>query len=212
MSRWVCLRCFESNDEAAPACAKCGLIRGASPAPGDQWTPPNAAASAPSSGMSTVLGLLARFWWVLAIVAVAVGGFIFNAQRGDSGEISRSGSMSVYDLRVGDCFDLNDANETETDDVTAKKCSESHQFEVFHIGTMGDGGYPSDAMLTDWLGANCVPAFGQYVGAPYQTSRFDIFSFQPTPDGWDSGDRTVLCAAFDPLESELTSAIKDRAE
>ena len=211
MSRWVCLRCFESNDEAAPSCAKCGLIRGASPAPGDQWTPPSAAAAAPRGGMSTVLGLLARFWWVLAIIAVAVGGFIFNAQRGEGGEISRSGTLSVYDLRVGDCFDLKDPEETETDDVTARRCQESHEFEMYFIGEMPDGSFPTDDVLFAWLDANCVPEFGQYIGAPYSASRYEILPFTPTESGWASGDQEVMCAVFDPDDPELTAAVRDSA-
>lgn len=210
MSRWVCMRCYESNDEAAPSCAKCGLLRGATPVQGEEWTAPTAQPATGGGGMSTVLGLLARFWWVLAIVAVGIGGLIFNAQRDEGGQITQSGSMSVYDLRVGDCFDI-DREEELTDDVTARPCSESHQFELFFVGDMRDGAFPTDDEFLAFLQDACVPAFGQYIGAPYETSRYDIFSFEPTADGWDSGDHAIMCAAFDPMEDELTSAVKDSA-
>jgi hypothetical protein len=213
MSRWVCLRCFEPNEEAFAACQSCGLPRGERPAADDSAYSP-AASPAPSAGrVGGLLPLLLRFWWVILLVAVPVAGLVFNAQRGGDGAISRSGDLAVADLRVGDCFDLKEEDEDEdtVDDVTARPCSEPHEFEMMHTGTVPSDGYPSDAVFGAWLEANCLPAFERYVGLEYPASTLDVTWFQPTPDGWADGDHTVQCAIYDPADPELTEAVRDAA-
>jgi hypothetical protein len=210
MSRWVCLRCYESNDEATAACKQCGLLRGATPAEGDTYQP---AAQPTSQARRTpvLLSLALRFWWVLAIGVVAVGGLIFNAQRNSEGEITHGGTLVVTDLRVGDCFDLKDPDEEITEEVDARPCTEAHQYELYFAGSMADGPFPTDDVFEDWVAEACLPAFDSYVGLAYLESRFELLWFQPTADGWDQGDHEVSCAVYDPAEAELTSAIRNSA-
>jgi hypothetical protein len=208
MSRWVCLRCFESNEAAFTACQSCGLARGAQPEPGEVH--PGAVEPEPSVGRGLV-GVLLRHWWVLLLIAAPIGGLIFNAQRGDGGDITRAGDLVVSDLRVGDCFDLKDADEEEIDDVTARPCGESHEFELMFRGSLRSEQYPSDAVVDAWLQDNCLPAFAEYVGISYEQSALDIFWFQPTQEGWDSGDHSLQCVVFDPAEDQLTSPVRNAA-
>lgn len=207
MSRWVCLRCYESNDESSAACTKCGLIRGATPAEGDtSWQP----ATSPSGRrMSPILSLVLRFWWIIAIAIVAVGGFIFNAQRDDQGQITQGGNLQVSDLRVGDCFSLKDEDEEVTEEVDARPCTEAHAYELYYAIKMPDGSYPSDDGFTTYIGQTCLPAFDAYVGLAYEDSQYDFVWFQPTPDGWQQGDRGVSCALYDPSSAQLTSVIRN---
>jgi hypothetical protein len=206
MSRWVCLRCFESNEAAFTACQSCGLARGAQPERGEVH--PGAIDPEPSLGRGMV-GVLLRHWWVLLLIAAPIGGLIFNAQRGDGGAITRAGDLVVADLRVGDCFDLKDADEEEIDDVTARPCGESHEFELMFRGSLSSDQYPSEAAFTAWLEDNCLPAFAEYVGISFAESRLDIFWFQPTPDGWHAGDHSVQCAIYDPADAQLASAVRN---
>lgn len=174
--------------------------------------PASAGGNATARGRNVVLAFLLRFWWVALFAVVGVGGVIFNAQRDDSGEITRGGNLTVTDLRVGDCFDLKDRDEEVTEEVSAKPCSDGHQFEMFHTGDMtGGSSFPTEADFDAWLEAQCLPAYATYVGLGYDESRYDIFWFTPTPDGWDQGDRTVQCAIYDPLQSELTASLRGSA-
>ena len=207
MERWVCLRCYESNEQSSATCTTCGLTRGATPAEGDtSWQP--ATAPAPRR-MSPILSIALRFWWVIAIAVVAAGGFIFNAQRNDQGEITRGGNLQVTDLRVGDCFNLKDPDEEVTEEVDARTCTEPHQYELYYAIDMPDGAYPDEDGFTAYVGQTCLPAFDTYVGLPYQDSRYDLVWFQPTPDGWSEGDHEVSCALYDPANAELTGAIRN---
>lgn len=210
MSRWVCLRCFEANDEALAACQSCGLLRGATPAAGAQGVEQSQPASR-GRGAGGLVPALLRFWWVIILVAVPVVGFFASAQRGDEGAITRSGSLALGELRVGDCFDLKDDGADAIQEVIARPCEDAHAYELFLVGQMPDGPYPSDQVLAGWLAENCLPAFDAFIGVTYEQSRYDVAWFQPTNDGWESGQRSVRCAVVDPENAELTNSLRGSA-
>jgi len=149
-----------------------------------------------------------RFGWVAVVAAFAVGGAIFAAQRDSSGAITQSGSLAIADLRVGDCFNPKDIDAAEADEVDAKRCNESHQFEMMSIGEMADGGYPSDTDFEDFVATVCLPAFADYVGLAYEDSRLDIYWYVPLEEGWNQGDHLVQCAVYDPLDSQVVGSLR----
>ena len=73
-------------------------------------------------------------------------------------------------MSVGDCFDLPDPESDSISDVTQRECTEPHQYEMYFVGDLPDGQYPSDSDVDLWLEANCLPAFTEYVGIDYQSS------------------------------------------
>ena len=217
--RWVCPRCFTDNEADADRCSGCGLERGADPSataaaqpgasptdPGAEGTPaqaapatPWAAAPAPEPQRPGWLQLVLRFWWVGLLV---IGGGIAAVNY-------LGGSRPVTEIEVGQCFDV-EASDL-IDDVTKRDCTEPHQYEMFHVGDMPDGPFPSDAEIDLWIDSNCLPAFTDYVGSdPDQTELAPLF-ITPTEDAWDSGDHSVQCALEDPSNPELTTSLKDSA-
>ena len=210
MNRWVCNRCYTSNEDSAAACVKCGLLRG-SMVPADSPTDPSMTPVAPVSKGSTLGGLVRRFGWVGVVAAFGIGGVIFATQRDDSGQITRGGTLAISELRVGDCFDPQDLDAEQADEVNAKRCNETHQFEMMTIASMPDGEYPSDSAFETFVGEHCLPAFDEYVGLAYEESRLDIYWYFPLQSGWDDGDRLIQCAIYDPLNSELTGSLKNAA-
>lgn len=203
------MRCFEANDDALSACANCGLPRGEQPLPGEGTEA--SVATSPPSGARSLLPLLLRYWWVLLLVAIPAVGFFVNAQRGSQGEITRSGSLAVTELRIGDCFDLEDSSADEVQNVTARPCSQAHEFELIHVGQLAPGAYPDDDALGAWLAGNCLPAFDTFIGLAYEQSRYDIAWFQPTEQGWEDGDRSVQCAVADPANPRITESLRNSA-
>ena len=149
-------------------------------------------------------------WIIFGVIVFggAIGGLIFNASRGSSGEIDRGGNLLITDLRVGDCFDLKDPAADEVEEVSAVPCAQEHEYELMHVGVMPDGDYPTDAQFSDWLDANCTPAFEAYIGSPYETSIYEVSWFSPTSIGWLSGDHTVQCAVSHPTERRLTGSLR----
>ncbi len=121
------------------------------------------------------------------------------------------GSRPVTEMSVGDCFDVADPESRFIDDVTKRECTEPHQYEMYFVGDLPDGQYPSDSDVTLWLEANCLPAFTEYVGIDYQSSVLVALPITPTEDGWNDGDHSVQCAMHDPNNTELTESLKDAA-
>lgn len=203
--RWVCRRCFSSNEPDAGACAACGLERGAD-VPEAERTPVASATTA--GGISRWLPVVGRFWWIGLVLVVVVGGWWFGAKRDDAGQIVGGGDLQVADLRIGDCFNLADATATEVEQVDARPCSDPHEFELFHDGTLPGDAYPGDAAFDSWVIAECIPAFEAYVGLAYVDSALDFSYFTPQPDGWASGDHTVQCVLYEPGNTSLTASLR----
>jgi hypothetical protein len=147
-----------------------------------------------------------------------------DASRAATGEIDKSGNLSVVDLRVGDCFDLKDPSADQIGNVNAVPCTSEHEFEVFYVGAMGKGSYPTDAAgqrrnhgrqvlqidgaFGTYVDQNCMPAFGAYIGKAWDDTALDIYWVVPTDDAWRSGDRTMQCAAFYPGIYRLTWSLR----
>jgi hypothetical protein len=210
--RWVCRRCFASNEADAAACAQCGLERGADPGALDPQDPQAQqwAAPAPAPTRPAWQQLALRFWWIGLIVVVVAGGWYFSARRDETGQIANSGNLQMNDLRVGDCFDLKDPEAEVVDEVEAKPCTQAHSFEMFHVSTMPDGEYPSDEQFTAWIQQNCLPAFAAYVGRSFEESLLEVLPVTPTEDAWDD-DTRVQCVLAGPENEQLTSSLRGSA-
>jgi hypothetical protein len=194
------------------------------------WTPPpwTAGPDAPA-GWSPPPWTAGRdaFWRIpagllIAVALVLVGlfaGWYFDGieQSGSiampaTGEGDLSGLPHDYklrtDLRVGDCYDLKDPYADQIEEVKAVPCTTEHEFEVFYVGAMGKGSYPTDDAFADYVVQYCDPAFGDYVGKAVDDSDLDYDWLVPTDDAWRSGGRTVQCAAYDPDISRLTRSLR----
>jgi len=207
--RWVCRRCFSSNDGTATACAKCGQARDADPsadAAGGEagWAPPQPVAR--QGG---------QFPWRLVIYGVialvVVGGSVFAARRGDSGAITDAGTLSVFDLQVGDCFDADMG--AEVTDVSAIPCAEPHVYEMYAVADYPAGEVPSafDEDFTLWETDICVGRFEDYVGLDFNSSVFYIGTLVPSDESWADGDRALQCFLYNSTESPLTGSAQGSA-
>lgn len=138
----------------------------------------------------------------------AVAGFISNASRSDNGQIVNDGDMMATDLRVGDCFDLKDPTAEEISDVTARPCTDQHEYELIWTGSMAEGTYPTNAAFDAFMEGNCFNAFDAYIGKAYVDSKLDIYWLYPLEDGWGEGDRSIQCAAYHPTDSRLMGSLR----
>jgi len=55
----------------------------------------------------------------------------------------------------------------------------------------------------------CTPAFADYVGTPYDESSLDTTWFFPSSNGWDTGDRIIVCVAVPLTEDSLSQSVKN---
>jgi len=158
-----------------------------------------AAAARPSS----LGGLLRRFWWLILIVAVGVGGVLVRDYT----------SGNAGDLRVGDCFDEPPSAQTQVEDVQHHPCGDAHTGEVLAIFTYdapSGAAVPSTEAFDAFVGDRCVPAFEAYVGRSFEAATdIDMGYFYPSDSGWQHGDREVTCylspANGQPIRGSLRS-------
>jgi hypothetical protein len=205
--RWVCKRCFADNEEADSGCRQCGLQRGAESTEADRATWATQAAAA-GEGPRPGWQRWVRFWWIPALAIVLLVGYLVSARRDDAGSITSGGSLSIEDLRVGDCFNSDEAEEISS--VDARRCDEAHQYEMFHIATWtAGGGYPTEDAILGFVFDECMPAFESYVGRSFESSRLDFVHFVPVEAGWDAGDRLFQCAMFDPAVAQLSESLRN---
>ena len=152
--------------------------------------------------------------WLLVgglVAAGGIGGLLFNASRSSSGEINKAGDLGATELRAGDCFDLKNAAAEEIEDVAAKPCTDEHEYELFFVGDMADGSYPSEDAFDAYVESNCGAAFEAYVGKRYETSELEVSTLVPTAEAWNGGDHSVQCAVYHPNNPKLTESMKGSA-
>jgi hypothetical protein len=138
-------------------------------------------------------------------------GAVTAASRDDSGAIVGAGTLHIADVRVGDCFDLNDGLDVEeVGDIRAIPCDEPHTFEAYYTTDLAAGAYPSRSALDAQVEAACLPTFESYVGRDYATSELYVTTFEPTPEGWRDGDRGVLCViSTESAATPLTGSVRN---
>jgi len=146
-----------------------------------------------------ILGIVETAFILLAIPAAIIALLavvIADADRDDDGEITGSGTLSVFDLAIGDCGDWPDTEVYLS--VTVHPCDIAHDFEVYALREFPDGpeaGYPGETAAEGWADQECLGAFEGYVGIAWEDSPDLTYTYlYPTEESWDEGDREILCA------------------
>jgi len=118
-------------------------------------------------------------------------------------------SGGAGDLNVGDCFDP-PAGTGEVTDVQHHPCTDPHGGEVVFIGKMPDAStVPDTATQEAWVSDNCFPAYQAYTGNDINTQLdWQMGYYSPTSQGWDKGDRKVICYATKLDGSQTTGTLK----
>ena len=87
-------------------------------------------------------------------------------------------------------------------------CADEHEAEVYLVTEMGGDQYPGDQAVEEQSGEMCVDAFADYVGAEQADSALTFLHTWPDQQMWTDGERTTMCAAYDP-GGQLTGSVKD---
>ena len=132
-----------------------------------------------------------------AIVAVAAGvGLTRAAERGDDGAIVEAGTLSAFEVRVGDCFDDEAFAASEVSEIPAIPCTQPHDNEVYATFDVSATEFPGDEEI-DWLASEgCYERFEAAIGESYEDSVIDFTTMYPSSGSWKNGDREVVCIGF----------------
>lgn len=130
---------------------------------------------------------------VVAIVIAIVSNLNHASRSSATGQITQQGSLSVFDLEVGDCFNNpTDAMANGVDSVKAIPCTQSHDSQIFAKFDLAAGTYPGKAAVDDQAGKGCDARIGS-LNKDVMTDSMDERFLVPEEDGWLHGDRTVSC-------------------
>ena len=141
-------------------------------------------------------------------VAIAcIGDLDLGSTDSTPASTSTSAQMtSVFDLRVGDCFD-DQSLDIEQTEVPLVDCSQPHDNELYFEYAMTDPAFPgSDAVLGDSF-QRCVTEFDAFVGFAYADSALDVYPITPTAESWTAGDRTVYCILYNVDLSKMEGSM-----
>ena len=152
---------------------------------------------------------------VIAIIALIISNFT-DANRHDSGEVTKSGDVSAAEVQVGDCFD--DLSDISTEGSTfssvhAGPCNEGHHWQAFH---------QDDTSLESFSVSDIESAASSICGSAAQSLinamssiKYDAFQnaelahFAPTLDSWNNNsDRLIQCLIGSDSELYFTSVFE----
>ena len=140
---------------------------------------------------------------VVALIAVALAGLLVRSDE-------PWGTSTITD---GDCFAEFSAFEAEPGvqttigPVNPADCAAPHALEAYYVGTAYVGlgeEYPLLDVLDDVAITECEKRFESFVDAEWQTSELDFWWLTPSQEGWEQGDRELICLVGD-YEKALTS-------
>jgi hypothetical protein len=107
--------------------------------------------------------------------------------------------------KVGDCLLKLTAGADPWETVP---CEQPHEAEVFAVFELAEGKFPGDQKVFDIVDRECTKRFEEYVGVPYDESRFGMTNVSPADKVSWYYDRGVTCLIL-PDTGALTRSVKD---
>jgi hypothetical protein len=118
------------------------------------------------------------------------------AVRDTGGAIVEAGDSDVFSLQVGDC--LLEPDVDSVTDVEIVPCDSGFDLQIYSAYAQPGAEYSTDDTLRAQADAGCEPAFDAAIGIAFSDSVLEFRSLVPSEISWNHGDRTILCAVYDP--------------
>jgi hypothetical protein len=118
------------------------------------------------------------------------------------------GKEDVFTIEVGDCFNDDTSATEEIQAVEMPECTEEHDNEAYLVYDVSETDFPEydDAGLQTAAEEGCFAEFESFVGAPFDSTNLSFSFYYPGAQGWQEGDREILCFAYDlagPISESL---------
>jgi hypothetical protein len=129
---------------------------------------------------------------------------------GASGGIGRA---KASELRTGVCVELAGfvpGGQVTLSAVSHVPCDQPHRGEVFgslRHPAAASVAWPGDLEVAGYAESECLARFVPAIGAPYESSVLDFTALGPTEEGWEDGDRAIVCIAYGTDGLPLTGTV-----
>jgi hypothetical protein len=156
-----------------------------------------------------IAGLVLSGLWILVIGGLIAASVANQAQRSPStGQVSHGGSINVFSLRVGDCFQ----NPTGTGGslgvsyVSVVPCTTRHNAQMFAEFRVTGTSYPGRTSLLRQADQGCRARISGNLVKSKITSTMELHFLYPFAGSWADGHRTIGCLIVDS-KPDLTSSL-----
>ena len=156
-------------------------------------------------------GLLSLGVFVVLLIAAGLSETI---ERNTAGVIVGEGDLSVFSVRVGDCYDADFADNPEATDLDAVAgipCTDPHDNEVYAVFDIDLVSYPDEEEVSAVAFLACLERFQSFVGEEYESSVLDIQYLYPTIESFAQQDREVTCAVYHMEGDKLVGSVMGSA-
>jgi hypothetical protein len=141
----------------------------------------------------------------LIVVGATTGGGSSGTGAGSSSSAGHAGSVSVFSLPVGTCFDNPSGNTLGINSVTAIACTQAHNAQVFAGFDTTGSSFPGTAALERRANSGCNARISGNVDQSKITSTMSLHFIFPQQLAWDSGQRRISCLIVD--SRNMTSSV-----
>lgn len=146
-----------------------------------------------------IAGIVLSACWTGLLIIGIVAAIVGQATRSPTtGQITHAGSLNVFSLSVGDCFN-NPPGASSVTEVTAVPCTQPHNAQIFaKFDLTGSAfSYPGTAAVKNQAMVGCNRRIGS-VDRSKTTSAMTVRLLFPLQDSWIDGRRTVSCMIVNP--------------
>ncbi|MFL6162111.1 MAG: septum formation family protein [Jatrophihabitantaceae bacterium] len=109
-------------------------------------------------------------------------------------------SVSVFDIKPGQCFNPPATIKAELSKLSVVGCGQPHTEESYadvpfaNANGSHASAYPGDALLKSFADGACAQRYTDYVGRDYLDSSYFFTYLLPSARGWEQHkDRNVVC-------------------
>jgi hypothetical protein len=158
-----------------------------------------------------IAGLCLSAAWVVSIVLVIAVNAVAASQRSAAtGQIVKNGYLSVFDLRVGDCFQNPSGNQPSLGitQVTAVSCASPHNAQVTAQLPVTGSAYPGMVAFRSQGESGCKASLTAVVDQSKLTDTMNLIWIYPQAQAWTDGHRTISCLIVDSSADLTTSLLK----
>jgi Domain of unknown function (DUF4190) len=155
---------------------------------------------------AAIIGIVLSVVWAGLLILVIVLAIRSEPKRDSAGQVTKSGSLSVFDLRVNDCFDGVSDGQT-TSDVTVKPCTQPHDAQMIDKITAPGGTFPGSSSLFTSGQQKCQRDEQSRLAKSPIFHQLRYFVLSPNQQAWDDGNHTIACAVVDKDNGKLPGPI-----